>query len=355
MALRRGLANRVREHRTHLGWSQEDLARRAGLSRAGVSAIETDRLVPSCAAALALARALSCRVEDLFHLTGGHREPRGPFWAWPPPSNPCRFWRAEVAGRVLQFPVESTPLGVSPHDGIDRAGTAQDAAWSDPTDTMILACCDPAVGLLAAELARRAGLRLIALVRSSRDALQLVRQGLVHAAGVHLASAREAQGNAAVVRQWLGPGYHLLRVARWEEGIASDPSLRLTTARAALRPGLRWVGREPGSGARQCLDELLGQRPPPRRLAADHRGVAEAIRCGWADVGVCLRLTSQEAGLAFLAVREESYEICYPEAMNDDRRIRSLAEVLRSTSYRRRLGELPGYDSSETGALQRVS
>jgi molybdate-binding protein/DNA-binding XRE family transcriptional regulator len=354
MAQRQELANRVREHRTRLGWSQEDLARRAGLSRAGVSAIETGRLVPSCAAALALARALGCRVEDIFHLAGVEPGPHGPAWAWPPRSDPCRFWRAEVSGRLLHFPVESTPLGVLPHDGIDRAGMPQDAAWSDPTDTMILACCDPAVGLLAAELARAAGLRLIALVRSSLEALRLLRQGLVHAAGVHLASAREAGGNAAVVRQALGSGYHLLRVARWEEGIASHPALRLTTARSALRPGLRWIGREPGSGARQCLDELLGERPPPRRLAADHRGVAEAIRCGWADVGVCLRLAGEEAGLAFLGIREESYEICYPEAMSEDRRIRSLAQVVRSATYRRRLGELPGYESSEAGALQRV-
>jgi hypothetical protein len=90
---------------------------------------------------------------------------------------------------------------------------------------MVLACCDPAVGLLAAELARTAGLRLIALLRSSRDALQLVRQGLVHAAGVHLAGARQAGANAAVVRQWLGPGYHLLRVARWEEGSLALPDV----------------------------------------------------------------------------------------------------------------------------------
>src|SRR5262249_44010161 len=109
-----------------------------------------------------------------------------------------------------------------------------------------------------------------------------------------------------------------------------------------------------GSGARQCLDELLAGRRPPRHLAADHRGVAEAIRCGWADVGVCLRLTGEEAGLDFLGLREESYEICYPAAMNHDRRIRSLVEVVRSAGYRRRLGELPGYDSSETGGIQHV-
>ena len=62
------IENHLREHRARRGWSQEELARRAGLSRAGISAIETYRLVPSAAAALALAEALECRVEDLFQL-----------------------------------------------------------------------------------------------------------------------------------------------------------------------------------------------------------------------------------------------------------------------------------------------
>ncbi len=62
--------NDLRDRRTLRGWSQEQLARRSGLSRAGISAIETGRLIPSAAAALALAAALECRVEDLFRLRG---------------------------------------------------------------------------------------------------------------------------------------------------------------------------------------------------------------------------------------------------------------------------------------------
>ena len=62
------LENWVREQRTRRGWSQEELARRSGLSRTGIGAIETGRLVPSAAAALALATAFDCRVEDLFRL-----------------------------------------------------------------------------------------------------------------------------------------------------------------------------------------------------------------------------------------------------------------------------------------------
>jgi molybdate-binding protein/transcriptional regulator with XRE-family HTH domain len=347
------LENHLRVRRTARGWSQEDLARRSGLSRAGVSAIETGRLVPSAAAALALAAAFGCRVEDLFRLR--QRGPEAPEWAWAPRPEPCRYWAAEVGGMVRLYPAESTPLGLVPHDGIAREGALQAGEQIDPERTLVMACCDPAVGLLAAELARAGGPRLLAFQRPSRAALTLLGQGLVHVAGVHLSRTDEPEGNAAVVRAELGPGYTLLRVANWEEGIALAPGLNLATVRAAVRSDLRWIGRENGSGARQCLDEVLAGRRHPRRLASDHRGVVEAVRGGWADAGVCPRLVSEEAGLNFLGVRQEAYDLCFPTRWDDDPRFKALVQAVRSTAYRRALGELPGYDGTGTGVLQRVS
>src|SRR5262245_15548012 len=113
--------NRVKVFRHRHGWSQAELARRAGISRAAVSAIEIDRLVPSVAAALSLAAAFGCTVEDLFGLAPhGQAEPE---WAWPPASAPCRYWLAQVGGRVLRYPVEATPAGVVAHDGLFRDGS----------------------------------------------------------------------------------------------------------------------------------------------------------------------------------------------------------------------------------------
>jgi molybdate-binding protein len=253
------------------------------------------------------------------------------------------------------YPAEETGSGVVPHDGVYRGGSLHGEVEVDPEDTLIMACCDPAVGLLAAELARAADVRLIAFPRSSRTAMSLIGQGLVHVAGVHLARAEQAGGNAAIVMRELGAGYNLLRVARWEEGIAFAPGVRVPSVREAVDSNLRWVGREDGSGARQCLDELFGDHRPPRRLASDHRGVAEAVRSGWADAGVCLRLVSEEAGLDFLSVRQENYDLCFPECWEGDHRIQALIQVVRSPSYRKALGELPGYDSAQTGELHRVS
>jgi molybdate-binding protein/transcriptional regulator with XRE-family HTH domain len=347
------LENKVREQRDGHGWSQEELARRSGLSRAGVSAIETGRLVPSTAAALALAEALGCRVEDLFHLP--RTPPKKAAWAWPPRSAPCRYWHALVMGQTRYYPVEASPLGMLPHDGIFRNDAFEESGRGDPAHTLVLACCDPAGGLLVDELARSSGVRLITVPRSSTTALALLRQGLVHAAGVHLSRADAPGGNAAIVRSRIGPGFSLLHVAQWEEGITFAPSQSIGSIRDAVRANLRWIGREAGSGARECLDELLGARRAPRRLASDHRGVAEAVRCGWADAGVCLRLASEEAGLEFLSVRREAYDICFPDALKGDPRLQALIGAVRSPSYRRLLGELPGYDSTAAGKLERVS
>jgi molybdate-binding protein/DNA-binding XRE family transcriptional regulator len=346
--------NDLRHRRISRGWSQDQLAHRSGLSRAGISAIETDRLVPSAAAALALAAALECRVEDLFHLR--RPEPAEPQWAWPPGRDPCRYWTAEVGGVERLYPVAATPMGVVHHDGIYQGGSCIGRGRSDPRRTLIMACCDPAVGLLAAELARMSDVRLIALQRPSLISLSLLGGGLIHVAGIHLTNADQPGGNAKVVRSELGSGYSLLRVARWEEGIAFAPGRRLSSVRAAVRSDLCWIGREDGSGARQCLDEILGnRRPMPRRVATDHRGVAEAIRSGWADAGVCLRLVSEEAGLDFLGVRQEAYDLCFPARWQQDPRIQALLKAVRSPGYRQALGELPGYDSAETGELQHVS
>jgi molybdate-binding protein/transcriptional regulator with XRE-family HTH domain len=352
MAKLPALENHVRAQRDGRGWSQEELARRSGLSRAGVSAVETGRLVPSAAAALALAAAFGLRVEDLFHLPRARSQETA--WAWTPSRAPCRFWEADLGGRTRLFPVEASPLGVVPHDGIYQDGRFQHSGRSEPADTLVLACCDPAGGLLAAELARSSGVRLIVLPRTSATALELLLQGLVHAAGVHLARSDLPEGNAGVVRDRLGRGFSLLHVAHWEEGLTFAPAQRITSVEAAVRSGLRWIGREPGSGARQCLDELLGPRRPPRRLASDHRGVAEAIRSGWADLGVCLRLASEEAGLEFLSIRRESYDLCFPDALKGDPRFKALIDTVRSPAYRHLLGELPGYHSAESGQIQRV-
>src|SRR5215475_8232061 len=135
-------ANRLAQSRRLCDWSQATLAEKSGVSRTEVSAIETGRLVPSVAVALRLAAALGESVEDVF---GGKPAARAPEWAWAPSTDDSRCWRASVSDRILAYPVELTAAGSIPHD---RAG----ADHARPDRTLVVAGCDPIVGLLAHEL-----------------------------------------------------------------------------------------------------------------------------------------------------------------------------------------------------------
>lgn len=354
MSKHRQPLNSVRRARDERGWSQDELARRAGISRAAVSAIEIHRLVPSVAAALALAQSLERSVEDLF---GQARLPTDlePQWAWQPFGEPCRFWQATLAGRTLLYPAETTAGGVVEHDGVIANGSRHYRVKPGAERTLMLACCDPASALLASDIRRRTGMRVIILQRSSQEALSLLSQGLIHAAGIHLATNRAPRANQQAVREHMKTECQLMQVARWQEGLAVSKGLGVNSVGSALRGQLRWVGRQPGSAARACQDELLGGRPPPRRQARDHRSVAEAIRSGWADAGICLRLVSDEAGLRFLPVRQEVFEWCLPSAGPDDLLLRAIRETVQSPSYRSLLKDLPGYDARVSGEMQLVN
>lgn len=341
--------NPILRRRSQYQWSQAELARRAGIPRTTVSAIERGHLTPSVAAALALARALKCSVEELFG--GGAREAAcgAPDWAWQPRAEPCRYWEAEIGGRKILYPVESLGLNNIPHDGVWQGGPGMDAGGNVAETTLVLACCDPAAGLLAAEYARSSGFRLIVLPRNGGDALDLLKHGLAHAAGLHRSTKEHPERNLETVCEEFGGGVSLVRVTDWQEGLALGTAKHSRSPQAAARGIRRWALREPRSAARECLEELrTGARG---RMVRSHNEVAEAIRGGWAEAGVCVQLAAEEAGLNFLPVRTEALDFCFHSAMRHDERIHALLGLLRSRPYRRLIGELPGYDARNTGEV----
>jgi putative transcriptional regulator len=62
------IRNRVKELRMALGWTQEQLAQAAGVSRQSVNSIERERYVPSLELALKFARIFDCPTEQIFQL-----------------------------------------------------------------------------------------------------------------------------------------------------------------------------------------------------------------------------------------------------------------------------------------------
>jgi putative transcriptional regulator len=62
------IVNRVKELRAAQGWTQEQLAQAAGVSRQSINSIERNRYVPSLELALIFARIFACSTDQIFQL-----------------------------------------------------------------------------------------------------------------------------------------------------------------------------------------------------------------------------------------------------------------------------------------------
>ena len=312
--------------------------------------------MPSVAVALRVAHALGETVEAVF----GARDQPAPAvqWAWAPAAGDGRIWQASVGGRTLAYPAELTAAGILPHDGWLEGHRVTPRGDRAPASTLVIAGCDPLAGLLLQELAGRHHIRVLPLLRSSAQALDLLRRGLVHVAGLHVTTGAGRTANDEAVRASLGPGYRLLHQVRWESGIAVAGSRRERSPAALLRANVRWVNREPGSAARDTFDSLLAARRKPsgyRHVVHDHRAVAATVASGWAEAGVCVRPVASEARLSFVALQQESYELCVADALMEDPRVGALLATLQSSTYRQRLADIPGCLSTHTGDVRLVS
>ena len=345
-------SNQLRELREARNLSQLDLAQRAGISRTEVSAIECQRTVPSVATALALARVLSVSVEALFSEKSAASQL--PDWAAPASESSRHYWEAEVRGRVWRYPWEGGRALLHASRSLEWLSSQTDDVAKDPSRNLVLATCDPAAGLLVDELWREHQVRLIVVTRNSSQALEWLQLGKAHVAGLHLDDAGGSTGHAATIRAKLQIDANLLHVSDWDEGLAVSSNVQSRSLTVITRSRLRWVGREEGSGARVCQDQLRSDRRPPNSTAGSHWSVAEALRNNWADAGVCPRLVSEAAGLRFFSVRQAAYQLCFPTDLADDYRLRALMQTVRSKSFRDKLQLLPGISAIGSGTIETI-
>jgi putative molybdopterin biosynthesis protein len=197
-----------------------------------------------------------------------------------------------------------------------------------------------------------------AIMSNFGEALELLRRGLVHVAGLHLTDASGRSTNDASVKANVGPGYRLLHQMRWDRGIAVGGARKEQSASALLRAKVRWVNREEGSAARRALDFLLASRPRPtgyRHVVRDHRSVAAIVSSGWAEAGICVKPAAAEAHVRFIPLHQEAYELCVADHHFGDARIEALVATLQSAAYRQLIAEIPGCASRETGTVRLVA
>jgi putative molybdopterin biosynthesis protein len=383
------------------GFSQQQLAGMAGVSRQAVSAVESGHSDPSLRVALALAQALGMSVEELF----GPGEPTAPVTAVSVASlggrgagdragaereSGVRVMLAPIGDRFVALPLRGDTgvgLGFLPAGGLADRGartapslkpsagpfaapslkpsatppvTPADAfeeiavrPIGPPRPTVVVAGCDPALPLLATPLSLLdPPVALAWWPCGSGEALRLARAGLVHAAGVHTQTGNGENGVG------LPDGAEVVGFTAWREGLAVRPDLRavVTGLDAIARGRLRIVNREPGAEARRLLDrERARLNLDPADLigydteAAGHLQVASAVAAGLADAGVASEPAARAYGLAFVPLAHERFNLVIPAEHTASREAQALLKVLASPWLLAQLASIPGYDASTCG------
>jgi molybdate-binding protein/DNA-binding XRE family transcriptional regulator len=364
--------NQLAALRSRRGVSAADLARRVGVSRQTIYAIEAGSYVPNTEVALRLSRELEASVEDLFSLPAALK-PDEPLSAeilsasHLAPGQAVRTCR--VGSRLIGVPVSASPYFLPEADGvIARAAGAGEKAnltlvrdAEPPRKRLLLAGCDPAASLVANLVERIAGVELISAAASSKLALAWLKRGKVHIAGSHLEDAETGEYNLPYIRREL-PGEDLTVVtfASWEEGfvVQSGNPKGVRKPEDLAKRHVTFINREPGSGSRSLLDALLrGAGLPPAkvtgysRVAMGHLAAAYAVAAGDTDCCMATRSAARVFGLDFVPLRSERYDFVMRRESLELPAVQAFMDVLQRSVLRRKLEMLAGYDTARTGAV----
>ncbi len=328
------LGDRVRALRESKGWTQTELAGRAGVSRQLVGALEAGRNLPRVDSALALADALGMQVASLF---GPVPQPQDVLSGDPPAEG--SLVRVGVVGE--RTVTSTSRLGTTGWDVADaelEGGELQLFARLRPG--IVVAGCEPGLELLERWL-REAGMGALAVNCSSASAITSLVSGRVHAAVVHarLGGLQTPPADVDVAR---------LNLCRWRVGLAAPRDARRGWAERALSGREDVIQREEGAGVQAAFVKTAEHSPAGPRVGSHLQAARLAVTTGMAAVTI---------EPAALAVRAAFYPLETHEAeLWVDRRwlaepaVEAALQELSGRKFQRRLARVGGYDLEDCGA-----
>jgi excisionase family DNA binding protein len=253
-----------------------------------------------------------------------------------------------------------------PRAALDRwlmAGLVLPALAQAPAPPIVGGSHDP----LLEWVLRESGSGLASLPEGSEAGLRRLARGEITAAAIHvhrLDGDDEAANLDAVAD---APGLHdvvVIAYARREQGFVLAPGnpLQLRDVAGVAARRARLALRPQGAGAQLLLLALLARAglafdalalvKPVCPTGAD---IAQAVRSGRADCGIATRSVAQAAGLDFVPLTWERFDLALHQRDYFRPGLQALFKFVRTAAFRDRAAELAGYDVSEAGDVRALN
>jgi molybdopterin molybdotransferase/putative molybdopterin biosynthesis protein len=219
-------------------------------------------------------------------------------------------------------------------------------------------CLDVIADLLHQQ---QTGLSLSSSHVGSLAGIMALKNGRCHLAGSHLLNPEDGSYNTSYIEKYLGGvPVRLVNLVERQQGLmvrAGNPQ-KIKGFEDLTRRDITFINRQGGSGTRVLLDYELDKLGVSASDISGyeteeftHMAVAVAVVSGAADAGLGVLSAARALGLDFIPVTSERYDLIIPEVFFEKPSVQRLLEVIRSPEFARRVGELGGYRTKQTGQV----
>ena len=180
----------------------------------------------------------------------------------------------------------------------------------------------------------------------SGEALERLLNYEVDMAGFHVSDPLSSK---IIAKRLHKEGMEIFPVMTRVQGlmIAKGNPHNITNTKDLLKPHLRFINRQKGSGTRLLLDTILTKEGIDFKKIKGyeheeftHSAIATAILAKKADVGMGVKSIAMENGLDFIQLKEEIFFLAMGEELAANRDLAKLIRKIRSLS-----ADTPGYKS----------
>lgn len=196
--------------------------------------------------------------------------------------------------------------------------------------------------------------------RGSLDSLIAMYEGRADVVSTHLFDGDTGEYNIPYIRKILvSMPFIVVKFIERYAGfyVAKDNPKQIKTWEDLMRQDVSLVNRENGAGARILLDEQLrlhhikrGQVTGYDVEQTSHLAVASTITSGKADVGVGIENAAKMAGIGFVPMIKENYDLVLLNTSENKALIDQILNILKELSFKEKLKSL-GYSIENMGDI----
>lgn len=187
----------------------------------------------------------------------------------------------------------------------------------------------------------------------SLGGIMAIKRGEAHIAPIHLLDELTGIYNTSFIEKYLrdDPMILVKGIKRWQGFYTRKNEPLIQSFEEIKIRNLTFINRQKGSGTR-LLTDFLVQRSTIEAIGLKgyetevntHTGVALAVLCGNADVGVGIESVAHQMGLNYSPIGKEDYDFLIPKKLIHTSQIQSFLDLINGDAFISKIKAAGGYE-----------